>query len=93
MNACRLPSTNLSGLFDAFFSPKTAAEDWIAGQRAAAVSDVAHQRAILVAQMRQVASEATTEAAIKFAIAGVVSAALAFALYRVATRRRAARGE
>lgn len=80
----------MAGLLD-FFSPKTAAEDWIAGQRAAIGGDLAYQRAALVAQLREVASEATTEAAVKFAIAGVVSAAIAFGLYRLSTRKRARR--
>lgn len=80
----------MAGLFDAIFSPKTAAEDWIAGQRAAVTGDLAYQRAMLVAQLRAVASEATTEAAVKFAVAGLVAAGLAWTLHRVATRKRKA---
>lgn len=79
------PST-MSGLLDAILSPGKTADAWLAQQRAAVSGDVAYQRATLVAQMRQVASEATTEAAVKLSIAGVVTFAVCAIAYRLATR-------
>lgn len=75
----------IGGFFDTLLSPKKSAEDWLGGQRAAINHDLAYQRAIFVAQIREVASEATTEAAIKLAMAGVVTCAVVFVAYRLAT--------
>lgn len=78
----------MGGILDDVFSPKKAAEDWLAGQRQAVAGDLAYQRAMFVAQLRELASEATTEAAAKFAIAGVVAFGFSLLVYKLATRSR-----
>jgi len=71
----------MRGLLDAL-SPTA----WAAEQRAALSGDVAYQRAALTAEMRQVMADGATDAAIKFAIAGVATVAVSIVLWKLATR-------
>jgi hypothetical protein len=84
-------ATRMSGVLDTLdtiLNPQKAADQWIAGQRAAVSGDLAAQRAMFVADLRVVASEATTEAAYKFAIAGVAAFGFSLLVWKLATRSR-----
>lgn len=71
----------MRGVFD-LLSP----DAWISEQRAAVAGDVSYQRAALTADLRRTADEATTNAAIKFAIAGVATVAISIAIWRLSSR-------
>jgi hypothetical protein len=86
---CLASRSSIAGVFDTIdtlLNPKQAADAWVSDQRAALSGDIAAQRAVFVRDLRAVASDATTEAAYKFAIAGVVAFGVSFVVYKLATR-------
>jgi hypothetical protein len=88
MRCLAVPRAPMSGLLDDILSPRQAADEWMTSQRQAVAGDLAYQRAALESQMRQVASDATTDAAIKFAIAGAAAFGFGVLVWKLATRSR-----
>lgn len=83
-----LSRSSMGGILDTLLNPQASADAWIADQRAAVSGDMNAQRVALVRDLRVVASEATTEAAIKLAIAGVVAFGVSLVVYKLASRSR-----